>query len=224
MGYLNETGLATLVGKVKGQVVQLTSAEYQQIPAETKNYDNKLYLVEDEAYAYPVDSEPTLNSNNLVKSGGVYKYTSKIGTGSLTTTAQTLIPAVNELKAGVDALNNGLANSNGRVTSLENAFKFKTITPTPSVSAVSITFHSVRVYGKMIFFSIGFTTSAQITQYSSLISFAYKAESAWIAPVYTAGYDRTDYSVYGDKDNQTIRAGTVLPAGSYRVAGCLLVQ
>ena len=97
MGYLNETGLATLVGKVKGQVVQLTSAEYQQIPAETKNYDNKLYLVEDEAYAYPVDNEPTLNSKNLVKSGGVYKYTSKVGTGTLTTTAKTLIPAVNEL-------------------------------------------------------------------------------------------------------------------------------
>ena len=108
MGYLNEDGLATLVGKVKGQVVQLTAAEYRQIPAETKNTDNKIYFVEDDDYAYAIDNEPTLNSENLVKSGGVYNYTSKIGTGALTTTAQTLIPAVNELKAAVDTLNNGL--------------------------------------------------------------------------------------------------------------------
>lgn len=115
MGYLNEDGLAALVGKVKGQVVQLTAAEYRQIPAETKNTDNKIYFVEDDDYAYAIDNEPTLNSENLVKSGGVYNYTSKIGTGALTTTAQTLIPAVNELKAAVDTntsdiaeLNNGL--------------------------------------------------------------------------------------------------------------------
>lgn len=107
MGYLNEDGLATLVGKVKGQVVQLTAAEYRQIPAETKNTDNKIYFVEDDDYAYAIDNEPTLNSENLVKSGGVYNYTSKIGTGALTTTAQTLIPAVNELKADIATLNSG---------------------------------------------------------------------------------------------------------------------
>lgn len=109
MGYLNEDGLATLVGKVKGQVVQLTAAEYRQIPAETKNTDNKIYFVEDDDYAYAIDNEPTLNSENLVKSGGVYNYTSKIGTGALTTTAQTLIPAVNELKAEVDTNTSDIA-------------------------------------------------------------------------------------------------------------------
>ena len=100
MGYLNEDGLATLVGKVKGQVVQLTSAEYRNLPA-SKNSDNKTYFVTDEDYAYAIDDEPTLNSDNLVKSGGVYTYTSKIGSGTLTTTAQTIIPAINELKAGL---------------------------------------------------------------------------------------------------------------------------
>jgi hypothetical protein len=107
MGYLNEDGLATLVGKVKGQMVQLTSEQYRNLPS-TKNTDNKIYFVEDEDYARAIDNEPTLNSNNFVKSGGVYTYTSKIGTGSLTTTAKTLIPAVNELKASIDTLNTGL--------------------------------------------------------------------------------------------------------------------
>lgn len=109
MGYLNEDGLATLVGKVKGQVVQLTSAEYRNLPA-SKNSDNKTYFVTDEDYAYAIDDEPTLNSDNLVKSGGVYTYTSKIGSGTLTTTAQTIIPAINELKASVNTLNTGLNN------------------------------------------------------------------------------------------------------------------
>lgn len=107
MGYLNEDGLATLVGKVKGQVVQLTSAEYRALPA-SKNTDNKTYFVTDEDYAYAIDDEPTLNSDNLVKSGGVYTYTSKIGSGTLSTTAQTIIPAINELDAAIDGL---IANS-----------------------------------------------------------------------------------------------------------------
>lgn len=123
MAYLNEDGLETLVGKIKGQVIELTSAEYRQLPA-TKNTDNKLYFVNDEAYAYQIDDEPTSGSSGLVKSGGVYNWTSKIGSGTLTTTAQTLIPAVNEVNAkigstdistigdgtltgAIDALNNG---------------------------------------------------------------------------------------------------------------------
>ena len=109
MGYLNEDGLATLVGKVKGQVVQLTSAEYRNLPS-SKNSDNKTYFVTDEDYAYAIDDEPTLNSDNLVKSGGVYTYTSKIGSGTLTTTAQTIIPAINELDAAIDTIKNGLEN------------------------------------------------------------------------------------------------------------------
>jgi len=120
MGYLNEDGLATLVGKVKGQVVQLTAAEYRQIPAETKNTDNTLYFVEDDDYAYAIDSEPTLNSENLVKSGGVYNYTSKIGTGALTTTAQTIIPAVNELKAAVDTNTSDIATLNNGLTYVDS--------------------------------------------------------------------------------------------------------
>jgi len=100
MGYLDEAGLTALVGKVKGQVVELTSAEYEQLP-ESKNTDNKLYFVKDGAYTYKVDNEPTANSNGLVKSGGVYNWTSKIGSGTLTTTAKTLIPAVNELNNGL---------------------------------------------------------------------------------------------------------------------------
>ena len=120
MGYLNEDGLATLVGKVKGQVVQLTSAEYRNLPA-SKNSDNKTYFVTDEDYAYAIDDEPTLNSDNLVKSGGVYTYTSKIGSGTLTTTAQTIIPAINELDAAIDTIKNGLtktalADQDGTVT------------------------------------------------------------------------------------------------------------
>lgn len=107
MGYLNEDGLATLVGKVKGQVVQLTSAEYRNLPA-SKNSDNKTYFVTDEDYAYAIDDQPTLNSDNLVKSGGVYTYTSKIGSGTLTTTAQTIIPAINELKSGLTINDNKL--------------------------------------------------------------------------------------------------------------------
>ena len=110
MAYLNEDGLETLVGKIKGQVVELTSAEYRQLPA-TKNTDNKLYFVNDETYSYQIDNEPTSGSANLVKSGGVYNWTSKIGSGSLTTTAQTLIPAVNELNSAVDALNKGLMHT-----------------------------------------------------------------------------------------------------------------
>ena len=100
MAYLNEDGLETLVGKIKGQVIELTSAEYRQLPA-TKNSDNKLYFVNDEAYAYQIDDEPTSGSTGLVKSGGVYNWTSKIGSGTLTTTAQTLIPAVNEINAKI---------------------------------------------------------------------------------------------------------------------------
>lgn len=118
MGYLNEDGLATLVGKVKGQVVQLTSAEYRNLP-DTKLTDNKTYFVTDEDYAYAIDDEPTLNSDNLVKSGGVYTYTSKIGSGTLSTTAQTIIPAINELDAAIDAINTGLTNiTTGTITKI----------------------------------------------------------------------------------------------------------
>ncbi len=110
MGYLNEDGLATLVGKIKGQVVQLTSAEYDQIPAETKNSDDKLYLVEDQNFGLDIDSEPVANSKNPVASGGVYAYTSKIGSGSLTTTAKTIIPAINELDAAIDEMSSVFIN------------------------------------------------------------------------------------------------------------------
>ena len=121
MAYLNEDGLETLVGKIKGQVIELTSAEYRQLPA-TKNTDNKLYFVNDEAYAYQIDDEPTADSTGLVKSGGVYNWTSKIGSGTLTTTAQTLIPAVNELNAAVDELNTGLIDLNGlKITNVSTA-------------------------------------------------------------------------------------------------------
>jgi len=105
MAYLDEAGLAALVGKVKGQMVELTAEEYAQIDPAKKNYDNKLYFVKDEAYAYPIDNEPTANSDFLVKSGGVYNWTSKIGSGALTTTAKTIIPAVNEVNAKVIGLN-----------------------------------------------------------------------------------------------------------------------
>ena len=53
-------------------MVSLTAAQYDQIPDSVKNFDNKLYLVEDEAYTYPIDSAPTQNSDHLVASGGVY--------------------------------------------------------------------------------------------------------------------------------------------------------
>ena len=110
MAYLDEAGLAALVGKVKGQMVELTAEEYAQIDPAKKNYDNKLYFVKDEAYTYPIDNEPTANSDFLVKSGGVYKWTSKIGSGALTTTAKTLIPAVNELNVKISGLNGSLSN------------------------------------------------------------------------------------------------------------------
>lgn len=139
MAYLNEDGLETLVGKIKGQVIELTSAEYRQLPA-TKNTDNKLYFVNDEAYAYQIDDEPTSGSSGLVKSGGVYNWTSKIGSGTLTTTAQTLIPAVNELNAkigstdissigdgtlsgAVDELNNGLMHAETKTISVNDEGK-----------------------------------------------------------------------------------------------------
>ena len=108
MGYLNEDGLATLVGKVKGQVVQLTQAEYMQIPDSEKNFNNKIYFVEDEEFSWKIDDEPTLNSDGLAKSGGIYTYTSKIGSGTLTTTAQTIVPAINELDAAIDVLRSSL--------------------------------------------------------------------------------------------------------------------
>lgn len=143
MAYLNEDGLETLVGKIKGQVIELTSAEYRQLPA-TKNTDNKLYFVNDEAYAYQIDDEPTSGSSGLVKSGGVYNWTSKIGSGTLTTTAQTLIPAVNELNAkigstdissigdgtvtgAVDTLNNGSATTIGNSTVITKTGKIVSI-------------------------------------------------------------------------------------------------
>lgn len=104
MGYLDEAGLAALVGKVKGQMVELTAEEYAQIDPAIKNYDNKLYFVKNDVSGYQIDNEPVANSDGLVRSGGIYNWTSKIGSGSLTTTAQTLIPAVNEVKNGLDNL------------------------------------------------------------------------------------------------------------------------
>lgn len=104
MGYLDEAGLAALVGEVKGQMVELTAEEYAQIDPAIKNYDNKLYFVKNDVTGYQIDEEPTANSDGLVKSGGIYNWTSKIGSGALTTTAQTLIPAVNELNNGLNNL------------------------------------------------------------------------------------------------------------------------
>ena len=112
MGYLDENGLAALTGKIKGQTVELTYNEYLNLP-DTKLTDNKLYFVTDGEYAYVLDDEPTENSDNLVKSGGVYNYTSKIGSGTLNTTAQTIIPAINELKNGLTDINSNLTTING---------------------------------------------------------------------------------------------------------------
>ena len=108
MGYLDEAGLAALVGKVKGQMVELTAEEYAQIDPAIKNYDNKLYFVKNDVTGYQIDEEPISGSTGLVKSGGVYNWTSKIGSGSLTTTAKTLIPAVNEVNEGLTEVNEGL--------------------------------------------------------------------------------------------------------------------
>lgn len=192
-----------------GKAKELTQAQYDALPA-SKLTDNVNYFIKDGAY-HPQGSVMSAN-------GVMYDNTES---GLDATTVQ---GAIDENASEIADVKSGLSNTNGRVTSIENSFLFKTITPTASISQVSITFHSVRQYGNVLYYSIGFTTSAAVTQYSSLISFGKKAESAWISPVYTSGYDRTDYAVYGDKDNQTIRAGTALPAGSYRVAGSLLVQ
>ena len=138
MAYLNEDGLETLVGKIKGQVIELTSAEYRQLPA-TKNTDNKLYFVNDEAYAYQIDDEPTSGSSGLVKSGGVYNWTSKIGSGTLTTTAQTLIPAVNELNAkigstDISAIGDGTVT--GAVDELNKGLMYESTTITDNYGTV----------------------------------------------------------------------------------------
>lgn len=119
MGYLDEAGLAALVGKVKGQMVELTAAEYAQIDPAIKNYDNKLYFVKDGTYTYPIDDEPTSGSTGLVKSGGVYNWTSKIGSGSLTTTAKTLIPAVNEVNTKIESTENAMDEVNTKIGSAD---------------------------------------------------------------------------------------------------------
>ena len=164
MAYLDEAGLAALVGKVKGQMVELTAEEYAQIDPAKKNYDNKLYFVKDEAYTYPIDNEPTANSDFLVKSGGVYNWTSKIGSGALTTNAKTLIPAVNELN---NKLNNVIAgtvtmlvtgNSNllvrqcGHIVAIWGYFTGLTLpantrTDIAKISGVSLPTDSVRLRG-----------------------------------------------------------------------------
>lgn len=195
----------------------------------------------------PVEESPTKTAHGagsyILYNGQFYRVSTSIAAGetltiggniTATSVNSELITLINRVRAdendittangNISTLQSGLSNTNGRVTALENSLSFRTVTPTASVSQVSITFHSVRTYGKLLFFSIGFTTSAQISQYSSLISLGNKAESAWIAPVYTSGYVPTNYSIYGDRDNQTIRAGTALPAGSYRISGSLLIQ
>ena len=89
-------------------MVELTAEEYAQIDPAIKNYDNKLYFVKNDVTGYQIDEEPISGSTGLVKSGGVYNWTSKIGSGSLTTTAKTLIPAVNEVNEGLTEVNEGL--------------------------------------------------------------------------------------------------------------------
>ena len=82
----------------RGQIVQLTAAEYDAIPAATKNTDGKLYLVEDEAYTYPIDSTPTANSDHLVSSGGVKAAIDESNA------------AINKNTSDIASLNNGLKN------------------------------------------------------------------------------------------------------------------
>lgn len=119
MGYLDEAGLAALVGKVKGQMVELTAEEYAQIDPAIKNYDNKLYFVKNDVAGYQIDNEPVANSNGLVRSGGIYNWTSKIGSGTLTTTAQTLIPAVNEVNAKIGYTVNAMNEVNAKIGSTD---------------------------------------------------------------------------------------------------------
>jgi len=97
MGYVNEDDTLELIRCIKGQMVELTAAQYAELPASEKN-NGSIYFVTDEDGGLHLDDEPMANSGRAVKSGGIYTYTSKIGSGSLTTNAQTLIPAVNELK------------------------------------------------------------------------------------------------------------------------------
>lgn len=207
MGYLNEDGLATLVGKVKGQMVQLTSEQYRNLPS-TKNTDNKIYFVEDEDYARAIDNEPTLNSNNFVKSGGVYTYTSKIGTGSLTTTAKTLIPAVNELKASVDTLNNELSN-----------FTLQTSVLTPVKTMTVGSQNRVSKYGRIVFGTIIFSTETTSSQNTVMFRTPYPLRYPTVIIIRAdGGKTYLMGTTTENSDELTALYGDGIPAGVYRAS------
>ncbi len=211
MAYLNEDGLETLVGKIKGQVIELTSAEYRQLPA-TKNTDNKLYFVNDEAYAYQIDDEPTSGSSGLVKSGGVYNWTSKIGSGTLTTTAQTIIPAVNELNAKIgstDISSIGDGTVTGAVDALNNG-----------LTAVTEEFAYIRGY---FVNSVGWTAyNAYPTGFNrtncSIVGFeVYNADSWKNGIGYTATQNARTYAAMDNNGVRVYNTDTVLFGEVYRV-------
>ena len=72
--------------------------------------------------------------------------------------------------------------------------------------------------GRMVFVSARITLSAQLAAYSTLATMPYSAARAWVAQLYNdTRLPLTNYSIYADSGNTTIRASVTIPAGSYRI-------
>ena len=213
--------------------VSLTQAQYDALSTAEKNngtvyyiYDSDAVLdasevslgsgtVEDLAGSVAViETSPATATHAvgdyIVWNGQLYTVTSAIATG------ENLVINSNILATTVGT----------ELQTLNNGLTLKTLTPTAVESGVTINSHSMVLYGKVLQFSIDVTLASQISQYGSIVSLGGKAAAAgWCHPIFSAGFvPSSQYSIYGDAENQIIRAAQAIPAGRYRFIGMVLVK
>ena len=104
-----------------------------------------------------------------------------------------------------------------------------TVTMTAASTSVSIESQDCKQYGNILFFSVKFSTSAQINAYGNVLGYPSGARAATgiIVPLCSAGFELRSSeptTLYSDSGNQYLRAPHALPIGSnYRVTGCVLI-
>lgn len=112
------TRLTTAEGSISSQDTRLTTAE-----SDIDGLDTRVTALENgQGPSYVVDDTPTANSNNLVKSGGVYSAINNVSSNvsTLSTSVNTLSTSVNTMQSTVQNNVSGITSLESRVSYLES--------------------------------------------------------------------------------------------------------
>ena len=112
------TRLTTAEGTITSQGTRLATAE-----SDIDGLDTRVTALENgQGPSYVIDDTPTANSNNLVKSGGVYSAINNVSgnVSTLSTSVNTLSTSVNTMQSTVQNNVSGITSLESRVSHLES--------------------------------------------------------------------------------------------------------